>query len=118
MAGLAIIPWQANVVSFVGRAALKTDEAARSEFAVENKTPKLVTQIAGVEPQLYKSLALQNAQPWSESLDAPDIDPAAAIVAHIKLNKQSGVQATMVRLSVNRGLVGQGLKENYKKELY
>lgn len=118
VAGLAIIPGQTNVVHFVGRATLKTDEADENGFAIESKVPKLLTQISDVKSNFSPSAALQKAQPWSESSAAPDIDPAAAIVAHIKLNKQSGVQATMVRMAVNRGLVGKGLKENYKEELY
>jgi hypothetical protein len=47
-----------------------------------------------------------------------DIDPAAALVAHLQLNKARGAQATLLRLAATRGLIESGLRENYRKELY
>ena len=44
--------------------------------------------------------------------------PAAVLVAHLKLNKARGAQATMLRLAVNRGLIAKGLEANYRTDLY
>ncbi len=118
IAAMAIVPGASSAAIFTGQAHLTTSEAIRSAFTVEEKTPKLATQIDGVRPLVSHSPALQRAAPWSTPIAAPKIDPAEAFVAHVKLNKEQGVAATAMRLAVNRGLVAAGLKTNYKNELY
>jgi hypothetical protein len=67
---------------------------------------------------IMPSHALQRAAPWSSEPAPSAIDPAEALVAHVKLNKEKGVAATALRLAVNRGIVAAGLKTNYRNELY
>jgi uncharacterized protein len=117
-AALAIIPGANTTATLTGRAHLTTDAATRAAFTVEEKTPKLATVIASAPPALHTSQALTRAAPWSAAAPAPTIDPAETLVGHVKLNKESGVAATMMRLAVNRGLVASGLKTSYKNDLY
>lgn len=117
-AALAIIPGVNTTATLQGRAHLTTDAATRAAFTVEDKTPKLATVLEDATPTLRPSPALTSAAPWSGAAPTPTIDPAEAFVAHVKLNKEKGVAATMMRLAVNRGLVESGLKTNYKNELY
>ena len=117
-AALAIIPGANTTATLTGRAHLTTDAATRAAFTVEEKTPKLATVIASAPPALHTSQALTRAAPWSGAAPAATIDPAETLVGHVKLNKESGVAATMMRLAVNRGLVASGLKTSYKNDLY
>jgi predicted pyridoxine 5'-phosphate oxidase superfamily flavin-nucleotide-binding protein len=121
VAGLAIIPGASSVGVLTGRASLTADEALRNEFVVQGKTPVLATLIEDMAVEVKGSRALaglQSAGLWRVEADATGVDPAATLVAHVKLNKEQGVAATALRLAVNRGLVSGGLKENYKSQLY
>jgi predicted pyridoxine 5'-phosphate oxidase superfamily flavin-nucleotide-binding protein len=118
VAACAIIPGDASAATFEGAAILTADEAIRAPFTVDNRTPILATLIEGVRPKLGASPALQRAAPWSGQQAEAQIDPAAVLVAHIKLNKEQGLEATAMRLAVNRGLVAAGLKDSYAKRLY
>jgi predicted pyridoxine 5'-phosphate oxidase superfamily flavin-nucleotide-binding protein len=118
VAALALIPGATEVASFSGQAHLTTDEAVRAAFMVDEKTPLLATMIEGAAPVLAASPALQRAGLWTAPHPAPAVDPAAALVAHLKLNKARGATATLLRLAANRGLVAKGLETNYKTDLY
>jgi predicted pyridoxine 5'-phosphate oxidase superfamily flavin-nucleotide-binding protein len=119
VAVLGLIPGARSVVLLHGRAHLTTDEGVRQAFAVEGKTPILATVIEGVRARVHVSAALERAALWKGTPAATsDIDPAATLVAHLKLNKARGVQATLLRLAANRGLVAKGLENNYKAQLY
>ena len=117
-AAFAIIPGASSSAHLAGDARLTTSEALLASFTVEEKTPKLATILKNVRPTLRPSPALERAAPWSHPIAEPKIDPAEALVAHVKLNKETGVAATMLRLAINRGLVAGGLKVSYKNELY
>lgn len=118
VAALAIAPGASGAAVLTGAAHLTTNPAILGAFAVGEKTPKLATVIEELTLARRDSPALARAAPWSRPIAPPAIDPAAAFVAHVKLNKIQGVQATMMRLAVNRGLLAQGLKSNYKNDLY
>jgi predicted pyridoxine 5'-phosphate oxidase superfamily flavin-nucleotide-binding protein len=116
VAAVAIIPGSSRLLRLHGRASLSMDEKLRKPFAIEGKAPKLVTSIAEAELSMTESAALGRA---ALTIDGePLVDPVATLVAHVKLNRASGVQAALLRLAVNRGLLEKGLKENYRKELY
>jgi predicted pyridoxine 5'-phosphate oxidase superfamily flavin-nucleotide-binding protein len=117
IAALALVPGSNRIMQVYGQASLSTDETLRRAFAVADKTPKLAMVISAADVAMAESAALVQARVWA-GLDPADLDPAAALVAHVKLNKATGVQAAMLRLAVNRGLVEQGLKENYRRDLY
>lgn len=118
VAALCIIPGADEVAQLSGRAQLTTDEQIRSAFVVEDKTPILATLIEGAAPRLYASAALRRAALWSGPHPVPQVDSAETLVAHLKLNKERGTQATLLRLGANRGLVAKGLESNYKTGLY
>lgn len=118
VAALCLIPGSQHVTQLSGRAQLTTDEQIRSAFVVEEKTPIMATLIEEVAPRRYASAALQRAALWTAQHPAPDVDSAETLVAHLKLNKASGAQATLLRLAANRGLVAKGLESNYKTDLY
>ena len=118
VAALVMIPGALSVVTLSGQAHLTTDEAVRTAFVVDEKAPILATVIEGVQPELRASRALQQAGLWRAPPPAPVVDPAATLVAHLKLNKSRGATATLLRLATNRGLVAKGLASNYKTDLY
>ena len=101
-----------------GLAHLTRDEAVRAAFVVEEKTPLLATVIDGAQPEVQASAALERAGLWASAPATPNIDPAATLVAHLKLNKARGAAATLLRLATNRGLVAKGLETNYRNDLY
>ncbi|NBB15620.1 pyridoxamine 5-phosphate oxidase [Caulobacter sp. SLTY] len=118
VAALALIPGSTQVALLQGRAALTTDEAIRNGFVVEGKKPILATVIDTTSVALKASPALARAGLWSGLDPARHIDPAATLVAHLKLNREEGVQATMLRLAATRDVVAGGLKSSYKTDLY
>lgn len=118
VAALAVIPGLSQIATFTGRAGLTTDEDTRAGFEVDGKTPILATVIEGVRPLIGESAALGRARLWGEPTATPTIDPAATLVAHLKLNKAQGMQATLLRLAANRGLIAKGLESNYRTQLY
>ena len=119
-AALLIVPGQARVAVIQGRASLSADLQQRQAFAVQDKTPKLVTRIESSVIALRESAALKRAQPWARPATPPaDIDPAAIFAAHVRLNKTGGLQAALARGVVSiPGLMRKGLDQDYKRNLY
>ncbi|MFN3857699.1 MAG: pyridoxamine 5'-phosphate oxidase family protein [Caulobacter sp.] len=117
IAALAVIPGSTRTAVIRGRAQLTADETLRSAFVVEGKTPILATVIEPDAITVGDSGALARAGVWSRAGKA-EIDAAATLLAHIKLNKARGAQATLMRLAVRRDLVAGGLESNYKTDLY
>jgi predicted pyridoxine 5'-phosphate oxidase superfamily flavin-nucleotide-binding protein len=118
VAALAVVPGAAKTVTLRGEARLSSDENLRSVFAVDGKMPILATVIGDIGLAMHASEALRRAALWDAPPRDPDIDPAATLVAHVKLNKARGAQATMLRMAVSRGVVAKGLESNYKTDLY
>ncbi|MDO9335377.1 MAG: pyridoxamine 5'-phosphate oxidase family protein [Caulobacter sp.] len=117
VAALALAPGCNRTAVLRGRAALTADETVRGAFVVDGRTPILATVIEADSLQTTLSAALERSGLWS-GLPAADIDPAGALVAHIKLNRIEGVEATMLRLAIKRDLVHGGLQSNYRTDLY
>lgn len=112
-----LIPGSSRVAIASGSARLTTDEAVRSHFAVQGKTPLLVTAVAGLVIELRDSPALARAGLWPLENPAEGIDPAAMFVAHVKLNK--GLQAKVAGAVMSiPGLMRKGLEADYKNNLY
>jgi len=118
VSAVALVPGATAIVSLNGRARLTTDEALRSAFVVDGKTPILATVIEGLQAGRRSSAVLESAHLWTAPTRAMGIDPAAVLVGHVKLNKAKGVAATAIRLAVNRSVVAGGLEQNYKTDLY
>jgi len=119
-AALLIVPGHARVAIIGGTASLGADPAWRQAFAVDGKTPRLVTEIASPAIALRPSAALARARPWAVPATPPaDIDPAAIFAAHVKLNRTGGLRAALARGVVSiPGLMRKGLDEDYKRNLY
>lgn len=119
ISAVVVIPGSTRVGVMSGWARISTDEAMRSTFAVDGKTPKIVTVVDGVQVELRESQALARAALWPARDGAGEgIDPAAMFVAHVKLNKTKGLQAMAMRTAVTRTMVDQGLKSDYTNNLY
>ena len=118
VAALCLIPGAEAVAVLYGQARLTADETVRQAFVVEGKTPILATVITVAQATVRPSPALARTALWSKPHGKPDVDAAATLVAHLKLNKAQGAQATLLRLAANRGLVAKGLESNYKTDLY
>lgn len=115
-----IVPGQTEVLRVSGVASLHTDESLRQAFAVQGKTPLLVTRLASPPVQRQNSPALARSRIW-ERAPAQDVDPAETLTTHVKLNRSRGLNATqtggLASVSVP-GLMRKGLDDDYKKNLY
>lgn len=119
IAAALLIPGSSQVAVLSGRARLTTDEATRAGFAVQGKTPLLVTGIDDVTLELRTSGALERAKLWPVGAPAEGIDPARMFAAHVKLNKDKGFSARLASAVVSvPGLMRKGLEKDYKTNLY
>ncbi|QRK09303.1 pyridoxamine 5'-phosphate oxidase family protein [Archangium violaceum] len=118
VAALALVPGSPFVAALSGRARIVTDEGARAPFAVDGKTPLLATVLEGPPPVVFESAVLQRARLWPSKPAEPGIDPSEILLAHVKLNKTLGQQATELRTSVSRDIIGKGLEADYRDNLY
>jgi uncharacterized protein len=119
IAAAALIPGSNRMALLSGVARISTNASMRAGFAVEGKTPNLVTCIDDPSITIRESPALGRARLWPAAARAEWIDPAAMFVAHVKRSKSKGLQAKIARavLSVP-GLMEKGLEMDYKKNLY
>ncbi len=118
VSAVVLIPGTSAVAHLTGRARLTSDEAVRSAFVVDGKTPILATVIDQLHAERQSSAALERTRLWVAPLRAAEVDPAAVLVGHVKLNKAKGLAAAAIRIAVNRGVVAGGLEQNYKTDLY
>lgn len=119
IAAMAVIPGSLDVMHVTGVASVSTDEAVRASFAVNEKTPKLVTRIQHAECIVRRSEALSRARLWPAVQTATGLEPAEIFKAHIKLSRVGGAEAALARASVSiPGMMRKGLDHDYKKNLY
>jgi len=116
-----LIPGATHVAVLRGDAQLTTDDDARARFMVQDKTPLLAIRVDICAIELRASTALARANLWPVRAET-DIDPAKLFVEHIKLNKATGIGATLARASLSvpgvTGLLKKGLDKDYKENLY
>ena len=116
-----LIPGASHVALVHGNARLTTDEAARGRFTVQDRTPLLATRVDVGAIELRVSPALERANLWPVRAES-DINPVTLFVEHIKLNKVTGIGATLARASLSvpgvTGLLKKGLDLDYKENLY
>lgn len=117
VAALLAIPGSTTVMRLSGKARLTTDEAARSAFVVQDKTPKLVTAVRDLSVELYESPALVRARLWPVLAPTTGIEPSKLFVDHVKLNKGLAAKVLGSVMSVP-GLAQKSLERDYKKRLY
>ncbi|GFE82741.1 hypothetical protein GCM10011487_47410 [Steroidobacter agaridevorans] len=119
IAAMAVIPGSLDVMLVTGVASVSTDETVRASFAVNEKTPKLVTRIEQTECILRRSEALSRARLWPAVQTATGLEPAEIFKAHIKLSRVRGAEAALARASVSiPGMMRKGLDHDYEKNLY
>lgn len=119
IAALALIPGSAEVMHLTGIASIDITDAARHAFAVDEKSPKLVTRIEHTELRVSRSEALARARLWPAAPRAQGLDPAEIFKTHIKLSQVTGVPAAIARASVAiPGLMRKGLEHDYTTNLY
>jgi predicted pyridoxine 5'-phosphate oxidase superfamily flavin-nucleotide-binding protein len=119
VAAVSLVLGATRVALVSGTAHLTTDEAMRSRFAVEGKMPSLVTCIEHPHLVFRDSPALSRARLWPAVPRVHDLNAAAMLAAHVKLNKAAGLQARLVRAAVAvPGLMERGLRHDYKTNLY
>lgn len=103
-----------QVALLSGAARLTTDATAQIGFAVQGKTPLLVTSVEDAAPELRVSRALERAELWPLRGRADGIDPAKMLVAHMKANKDDGLGAKLAGTVMSvPGLMQKGLKKDY-----
>ncbi|NIJ37136.1 hypothetical protein FHR22_001820 [Sphingopyxis panaciterrae] len=119
IAAALLIPGSAAVALVRGRARLTVDEAARTAFAVRDKTPLLAARIDEVAMEMRTSAALQRARLWPTAAAPADIRPAKMFAEHVKLNKNKSLTARLAGALVSvPGLMERGLAKDYKDNLY
>ena len=118
VAAIAVLPGSTKIAVITGTARLSNDETVRNAFIVEGKAPILATMIGDVAPEIRESAALKRAALWPVKAATPAIDPAAVLVAHVKLNKEKGLDAMAIRKAISKTAVAKGLDAAYKHTLY
>lgn len=119
MAGALLIPGSHQIVDFVGKAELSSDQKLCAQFTVDGKAPKLVTKVGAVQLLMRLSPALEAAKPWPAAPAPRDLDPAAIFAAHMRLSKDRSFSARFSKAMVSvPGLMSSALKSDYKKNLY
>jgi predicted pyridoxine 5'-phosphate oxidase superfamily flavin-nucleotide-binding protein len=119
IAAMGLIPGTTSVVHISGNARVTADEAMSASFAVNEKTPKVVTRIEQAQLRVSTSQALLRARLWPAVKSATDLDPAEIFRAHVKLSKGGGMTAAIARASVSvPGAMRKALDHDYKKNMY
>ncbi len=119
IAATVLIPGSTRIALLRGRATITSDAAMRAQFTVDGRQPLLATQVQLDSLLLCESAALARAQLWPVGERDGQIDPAAMFVAHVKLSKTRGLQASLARAALSvPGLMEKGLRHDYKNKLY
>ncbi|SEU18026.1 pyridoxamine 5'-phosphate oxidase family protein [Stigmatella erecta] len=122
VAATLLIPGSTHVAYVSGTARITADEAVRSQFAVQNKVPALVTAIDDAALQLRESPALVRAGMWPVKPPTHGIQAAQLFIEHVKLNKESSLGARLASAALSvpgvSGLLKKGLEKDYKDNLY
>jgi len=112
-----VIPGTDQVMLVSGLAKITDDQETRSQFAVQEKIPELVTGIGDLVLQLRKSPALARANIWPAPPAPEHINAAKIGIGHIKLNKSEEAKQAADFLSAP-GVMEQALAKDYKNNLY
>ncbi len=114
-----LVPGCTQVAIIQGATRITDDPVSRAAFAVQDKTPKLVIELANATVSLRDSAALTRAALWTSNYPVTDIDPAEVFAAHVKLHKTGGFGAAIAkRVASIPGLMRKGLEQDYKNNMY
>lgn len=118
IAAALVVPGSCQTAIVTGRARISDDTELRAGFAVQGKTPLLATCFDDPIITLHTSNALTRAALWPAARSA-DIDPARMFAGHVRLNRDKGLQASLIGAAVSiPGLLRKGLEQDYKSNLY
>ncbi|MGB1220527.1 MAG: pyridoxamine 5'-phosphate oxidase family protein, partial [Alcanivoracaceae bacterium] len=116
---IAIVPGSEAVLEIQGTATLGTDADLLPRFAVQGKTPKLVTKVAAESTTVRNSPAIAASALWPAQPAPDDLNPSAIFKAHIRKSKESSLKAKVARAAVSvPGAFEAGLQADYKKNMY
>lgn len=119
IAAALLQPGASTVAVLTGTAVPTSDEAARTPFAVQGKTPLLVTAVRDLDIALRPSPALARARLWPAAPAPADIKPAKMFAEHLRLNRDKGIGARIASAAVSiPGLMQKALDKDYKDNLY
>ncbi|WP_257547940.1 pyridoxamine 5'-phosphate oxidase family protein [Sphingopyxis sp. DBS4] len=119
IAAALLLPGSSAIAILSGTASPTSDEAARLPFAVQGKTPLLVTTVRDLDIALRPSAALGRARLWPAAAAPADIKPAKMFAEHMRLNKDKGLGARIASAAVSiPGLMQKALDKDYKDNLY
>lgn len=114
---VAIVPGSSKAVIVTGTPRITKDADLLAPLVVDGHAPKLGTVIAPRTAQVVESAAIARAGLWASPPRA-DLNAAAILVGHVKLNKEAGEQAAQIRTVVNADFVQGALDADYKANLY
>ncbi|MEJ8544742.1 pyridoxamine 5'-phosphate oxidase family protein [Brevibacillus borstelensis] len=113
-----LIPGSTYVASVSGTARITTDEAIRTRFAVQGKTPALATAIESNNFELSQSPALLRAKLWPMSEPTHGIQPTKIFIEHMNMNKNKGLEGGYANAELSMSGLQDLLKKEYKENLY
>ncbi|MDC0713259.1 pyridoxamine 5'-phosphate oxidase family protein [Stigmatella sp. ncwal1] len=122
VAAALLIPGSTHVAYISGTARITSDEAVRSQFAVQDKVPALVTAMEDAAIQLHESPALARADLWPVKPSTHGIQATKLFIEHLKLNKENSLGARLASAALSvpgaSGLLKKSLEKDYKDNLY
>lgn len=114
---LALVPGSNKAVIVSGTPRITNDADVLAPHAVDGRPPKLATVISPRSARVVESAAIARARLW-ESLPRAELNAAAILVGHVKLNKNASEQAAQIRAVANAEFVQKSLDSDYKANLY
>ena len=118
---LAFVPGESTVLEVAGSTELTTDPAVLAPMAVNGKTPKAAIVIDVERADLRPEPGIDAARLWDPSrrIDEGTLPRATRIwTDHVKLNEDPGMKAKAMRKMVNEPSLAQGIKHDYRNNLY
>lgn len=116
---IALIPGYEFVLKISGSASVTNDPVMCEKFSVNGIKPKLITNVEVAELHLIHSHATMKSNLWSGIEPVNDLKATDIFKAHVKLNKTTGLAASMARLAVSiPKLMESSLDRDYKNNLY
>ncbi len=116
---IAMVPGAKSILTLQGTAELCIDEDLLQRFSVQGKEPMIVTKIKPSTMQIKSSMALAKSPLWPPKQTPKDLIPSEIFKSHIKLSKESSIQAKIARAAVSLpGAMAKGLDADYKNNMY
>lgn len=121
LALLALVPGTSKVVEAWGHAALTDDEELRRSMAVDQRVPKaaLVLHVDAAEVRDCHGVAAADLWKPEGHADLSGLPPMAQMFRdHVRMNKQKGLGARVMRSMINEKIMAKILTKDYRDNLY